>query len=312
MINNAEPQKVLCLYHFFDAGTEARRNLAHFLAFGLHDELDVHLLVSGAASPELLDIEGVTTHTFPNKNLDFGAIGGFFSLGDLDLEEYTAALIINSSARGPFCSPIQSKPWFTLLTDKLSTNVALVGATVSELPSGNIWSGGYEQVYGQKDHLTHVQTYCYAVSMAYLRALIEFDFFGSKTEKTKLEVIRDYEIRLSGLALEIGFSIDCLLPGYGPVSRQHSNTGNLWSQNGDPVVNGGYFGRTLHPFEVLFVKTNRGLYDPILLDSLATSMVLDGRGSEDTALASKYFDAVLSAVTKDVHQIQTRTDHMVL
>ena len=307
-----ENQKILCLYHFFDGGIESRKNLAHFLAFGMHDDLDIHLLISGEASPELLEVENVTTHTFANFNLDFGAISSFLNSFNVNLDQYSAAIVVNSSARGPFCSAHQVRPWFTALTDKLSASVAIVGATISELPSGNIWEGGYEQRYGKKKHLAHAQTYCFAISIQYLTALVGHGFFNSGDQKTKLEVIRDYEIRLSGLALDAGLEIDCLLPGYGPISSDLSFSGNLWAQNGDPIVPNGYFGRTLHPFEVLFVKTNRALYDSVLLDSLATSMVLEGRAVFSSPLAPAYFDDVLATAGRKKSENEFQLNELVV
>ena len=300
MVSRTQNQKILCIYHFFDGGIESRTNLAHFLAFGLHDDLDVHLLVSGEPCAELLEMGNVTTHVFANHNLDFGAISSFLEAKRVNLSEYDAALVVNSSVRGPFCSPNQSKPWFRLITDKLNSSVVIAGPTVNELPSGNRWSGGYELVYGQRPHLAHVQTYCYAISIDFLQALLEFGFFSPQDEKPKLDVIRDYEIRMSGLALELGFQIDSLLPGYGPLAAASNLSGNDWAQNGDPVVNGGYFGRTLHPYEVLFVKTNRGMYSSALLDSLCLSMILDHRDVESESLARDYLINVLSAAKTQI------------
>ncbi len=78
---------------------------------------------------------------------------------------------------------------------------------------------------------------------------------------------------MSQTIIRSGRNIRCLLPEYNTVDyRKHHIDVNPTSTGGDPCYEGGYFGRTMHPFEAMFVKTNRNIYPPNFLGKITRSM----------------------------------------
>lgn len=75
------------------------------------------------------------------------------------------------------------------------------------------------------------------------------------------------EIAATGIIVGAGKKVDTLLTAY-QTSEQHNATSfceplGAW----DPMHEGSYGGGSVHPFETVFIKTNRGL-SPALIDSL--------------------------------------------
>ena len=71
-----------------------------------------------------------------------------------------------------------------------------------------------------------------------------------------------------------------LLPEYREIDyRRPTSDINPTSGEGDPSFQGGYFGRTLHPFETIFVKTNRQIAPEALMVHLASNQTRASGGS---------------------------------
>jgi hypothetical protein len=73
------------------------------------------------------------------------------------------------------------------------------------------------------------------------------------------------EISSSTLITAAGFRLDVMMSAFhsDPEYAAHCDTGG----NGDVLWEGKYFGTNVHPFETVFMKTNRDL-DPVLMERL--------------------------------------------
>jgi hypothetical protein len=69
------------------------------------------------------------------------------------------------------------------------------------------------------------------------------------------QVIATKEIAMSLLILKKGWNIACLMPEYANVDFRQP----YLTVNNDPCYSGTCFGRTLHPYEVIFYKNNRNV-----------------------------------------------------
>ena len=156
----------------------------------------------------------------------------------------------------------------------LVDNVGLVGSCINILPRKSEIYTLYESRHGESESLSHVQTMVYAMSRNVLKYLYDEGFYAIDEKIGKEEVIRDYEVRLSRLVIRNGWNIKCLLPEYNDIDYRtaHSDI-NPTSNYGDPNWKFGYFGRTVHPFEAMFIKINRNIYEKQYLDRLAYSMM---------------------------------------
>jgi hypothetical protein len=125
----------------------------------------------------------------------------------------------------------------------------------------------------------------YGLPNAVLKKLISSGFYQEDRDSTKTLAIENYEIHLSQLILQQGKNLRCLLPEFNQIDYRfpHANI-NPTSTIGDPNEELGYFGRSVHPYEVLFVKTNRNLYSEEYLARLAYSMEIASGSSRPMAL----------------------------
>jgi hypothetical protein len=121
--------------------------------------------------------------------------------------------------------------------------------------------------------LSHVQSTCYALPRSILCHLIATGFYEAAHSLSKDETVRDYEIRLSQILLEQGYNLKCLLPEYNTFDYRFLDREiNPFSREGDSGFEGSYFGRTVHPYEAMFIKTSRNTFSNEYLYQLANSM----------------------------------------
>jgi hypothetical protein len=169
--------------------------------------------------------------------------------------------------------PYAQQSWTQVFLNQMDSDVGMVGASICTLKSDFRHSINYQERYGSNPPYSHVQTMAYVIRRSVLEAIIKSDFYGDNRDVTKSLAIEDYEIHLSQLVLAEGLNLRCLLPEFNRIDyrRPHQNS-NPSSEVGDPNEVLGYFGRSIHPYEGLFVKTNRHLFTQSYLMRLAYSM----------------------------------------
>ena len=146
--------------------------------------------------------------------------------------------------------------WETLFLKlfEQSPSIKLVGATINiqppDLQLGSRWS-------------PHVQSYCMVMDSTCLDYLLGTTSLFEKPYNNKFEVIQQQEIMTSTLVLQHNWNISCLVPEYQGIDYRRSSsylTGVtkdvLWGQNN--------LGRPLHPYEVVFFKTDRNFNQDII------------------------------------------------
>jgi hypothetical protein len=179
--------------------------------------------------------------------------------------------------RGPFLPPHSQKTWANHLFDLYSDGVGIVGTAISLTPSQHAISKMYHEKYGyaeqNKNILAHVQSTCYVLSQPVLCSLINEGFYDAHESLSKDETVRDYEMRLSQNLLGRGLNLKCMLPEYNkPDYRSLSHEINPSAREGDSGFENSYFGRTVHPYEAMFIKTSRNTSSDTYLSQLAYSM----------------------------------------
>ena len=80
---------------------------------------------------------------------------------------------------------------------------------------------------------------------------------------------------MSQKIIDGGWGIGCILPELDAIFKGDNFDGKLnpTSRNGDLQFRQAYFGRSAHPYEILFVKTERNLFPVEYLNRLAFSML---------------------------------------
>lgn len=109
----------------------------------------------------------------------------------------------------------------------------------------------------------------------------------------KLATILNYEVLLSQTIIANGWNISCLLPEYRKIDfREPHGDINPTSADGDPCFKGAYCGRSIHPFETVFIKTNRDIVDLAYVRSLEASQMASA-GNDGSAHNASTFDLTL-------------------
>ena len=276
--------KVCVVYHYFEKNEEYRRNLSHFLKFGIIEGVTYHIVISGTCTLSLPEISNVSYWYEGNHNYDYGG-------HSLVVERIQYSFVfdfyvfLNCSVRGPFLPP-----WRTREEDWLSPflmhfeddSVGIVGTSINILPKSSPHASFYKSRHGGSGPFAHVQSMAFVLKKETFFYLVGQGFFGSAIALSRKEIISDYEIRLSQLILDGNWKIKCLLPEYNVIDyRTDVCEVNPTAVNGDVNYPAAYFGRSVHPYEVIFIKTARAIWPISYLDALAYSMAVSNGAVDD-------------------------------
>ncbi|MQY21999.1 hypothetical protein [Nocardia macrotermitis] len=267
--------RICVIYHYFEADREYRENLSHFLTFGIVPEVDYVVVLSGSCSLRLPELPNIRYVTAPNHNRDYGGHSVALHRA-VTIEQYTHFIFVNSSVRGPYLPAYSDKPWYEAFLGLLDEEVGLVGATINILSPDSPHSKVFQLRHGGTPPFTHVQSMIYAMPRAVLVQLLAAGMFDpNQGSLSHMENVVDYEIRMSQLVIGSGLNIRSLLPEYNTIDYRLPHTEiNPTSREGDPCYADQFFGRTLHPYETIFIKTNRDMYPPEFFAALSRSMQL--------------------------------------
>lgn len=262
--------RTLVFFHYFEKSETYKNNLLHFLRFGYDEAADFNIVVSGASTVSIPELRNLRRIEVENMNFDYGGYCAAIAATP-NLQCYDAFVFVNSSMRGPYVPSYAKGPWYRAFTDCFDDDVGLVGAAINECSSRD--AELYRKKYGGSGSCAHVQSTAYAMPARTMRMLLESGFYEDRPALDKGDVISEYELRLSQLVLQSGWDLKCLLPEYNLVDyRTGEACRNVTSRRGDPSWPFGYFGRSAHPYETMFVKTERGIFSLAYLARLSASM----------------------------------------
>ena len=267
------PQIKTCvIYHYFEANATYAKNFKHFLTFGTSIDADIFCVISERCSFKLPRIKNVYYLYTKNHNYDYGAYAWALDK-EIPIQDYEYFVFVNSSIRGPYLPSYTSTPWTLPFIEKLSNEIGLVGSSITILQGHT----QFEKDFKHQGASSHVQSMVYAIKKNHLKFLIKKGLFKRDLTLSKDELISRYEIAMSHHTLQHGLNIQCLLPEYNSIDyRKPHHEINPTAHNGDSQFPHAYFGRTPHPYEVIFIKTNRKLWPEYYLDSLSYAMLRSG------------------------------------
>lgn len=263
------------IYHYFEKDSVYRDNLTYFLSTAIHAQADYYIIISGECSLTLPHFDNVKYIYTENINNDFGGYATYVK--NHYKESYDFYIFVNSSVRGPFTPPYLSRSWTEIFTSKLKGNVHLVGASINILPECSDFKSQYNEMFLSECNRSHVQTTSYALTREALNHLVKIDFYKSDEAYNKFDVILAYELRLSNEIFRKGWSFDSILPVYSRFNCEDSAImfKNTTAREGDVLWRSAFFGRSLSPLEVVFVKTNRDMIDETDLASFTFTGIHD-------------------------------------
>lgn len=243
----------ICIYNYFEKDSSYKRNCKYFLEHGVNDAADFLFVVNGESSVSFpVDRPNVKPVIYrENTGFDFQAHTE--AVRTLALDGYDYFVFINSSVKGPYTKGLRS-PWQRSLTDMIQGDTKLVGTTINIFTTRNDVLEGM----GLSPPYSHVQTQVFAMDRECLVFLKDKVFTDHDPNDSFHSVIYKKEVGMSQHVLRNNWNISCLAPKYrGLDYRKLKEDINPTSREGDANYVGAYFGRSLRPDELLFIKTNR-------------------------------------------------------
>ena len=248
--------KTAVVYHYYEANSKYKDNFVFFLNTAILNELDYFIYISGTSTANLIKRKNIKYRYIENKNNDFGGLLEFNK--EFKLVDFSTYIFINCSVRGPFVANYFHEKWYKIFSSKLSKDMPLVGSSINILPTSTKHSELFSKSYNFSSPYIHVQTAAYALSKKGYKILSKCGFFDENRQLEKNEVICRYEILMSQIFLNKGLSIGSILPtqeefkGNKKYNRKLEDTSN----NGDLLFKSAFFGRSISPLEIVFIKTN--------------------------------------------------------
>lgn len=289
--------KTAIIYHYFEANLKYKDNFVFFLNTAIEEKYDYYIYISGSSSVKLPKRKNIKYRYIEDKNNDFGRLVKFHQ--EFQSLIFSTYIFINCSVRGPFLPSYFHEKWDTIFSSKLSKNIVLVGSSINLLPSSTKHSELFSQQYHFKPPYIHVQTTAYALSRNGYKILLEKGFFNEDRFLEKNDLICRYEILMSQIILASGHSIGSILPTQYEFNNKKKDTEfQGTTNNGDPLYKYAFYGRSLSPLEIIFIKTNSNMISNRELASYTF-----------TSLSNK---ANGDFVTKDGRELQKRSKKQML
>jgi hypothetical protein len=247
----------LVIYCYFEKNDDYKNNLIYFLNFGLEEYNDYIFVINGQCTLKIPKQNNIKVLHRDNIGYDFSAYGHAIKL--IDIEQYKYFFFINTSVRGPFLPDYVKMSWTDPFKNLLKDDVKLVGTTIN-LTEDFLSSNNNKHYYGEKKYYIHVQSQMFATDLECLKFLISKGIFDLFTENNFSKIIILREIGMSQHILKNNWNISCVLPEYQNIDYRTLNVDfNPTSHKGEMNLKKLYFTRTLHPYEAIFIKTNRDL-----------------------------------------------------
>jgi hypothetical protein len=156
--------------------------------------------------------------------------------------------------------------WTRIFTDRLAAGADLVGATACDLKLDSDLGRLFQAHHGRRARLLHIQSTAYALSRAGLARLIGAGFYAIPETYGKLDIIADFEIRMTDLILQGGGRVECLMPILAGVDFHAPDVPRFSTSDfGNLIGPEDFLGRAPDPAETLFAKVNLRDQDPALL-----------------------------------------------
>jgi hypothetical protein len=258
--------RVAVIYAYFEKNEMYRKNLEFFINCGVNqnnENIDYYFIVNGHTDFTFPTQNNVKVSFRENKGFDFAGYNYGIQESKSSGKEYDYYFFINTSCRGPFLpSYCKNMKWiepFIQLFDDDKT-IKLVGSTINPLT----WS-----------FRPHVQSYFFVLNKEGLEYVVEQGLFDKSFDHIH-DVVENQELELSLLILRNGWNISCLIPEYQNINYSQClkdlnerGTYSAVTLNGKTFYCNGTagdithpgnkcFGRDIHPYEVIFIKTESG------------------------------------------------------
>lgn len=249
--------KIAIIYAYYEKDNTYITNLNYFLKLGIYPECDYYFIINGICSVIFPNQNNIKVMRRENEGFDFG--GYYHALNNMDKNKYDYFIFMNTSVRGPFLPNYISIKWYEPFLNLIKDDVKLVGPTINIYNLKNTDLINYIKTEEKfETPYPHVQTQLFAMDKECLLFLIEKKIFDKNTYTNLRKIMALKEILMSLYVLKNNWNISCLIPEYQNIDyRTIQDDINPTSYNNDCNLIQGCFGRTIHPYESIFVKVSR-------------------------------------------------------
>lgn len=258
----------LVIYSYYQKNDEYVKNFEFFLKFGIYPDIDYIFCINGReCSITIPNLPNIKIIERDNIGFDFGSY--YDALKTIDINAYKYFFFINTSVRGPFLPDnIRSNiKWTQPFIELLKGDVKLVGTSINVLNFNNNTNNDFITQMskhiielGYKPPFPHVQSQMFLLDNESLNYLLSENLFNYSIDNDFVKTIALREVLMSLLILKSGWNINCILEKYRNIDyRTIKDDINPTSATGDPYYPGAYFGNSIKPYDVIFIKTNRGV-----------------------------------------------------
>lgn len=234
--------KTLITFVHFE-NERSKSNLDFFLKLGLTNSPDHHfnfVINSSSGVDQIPNRDNISVIKGHNEGYDFG--GYSQSLESVNLDEFDRFIFMNDTSLGPFLPDyLDSASWVNIIGNLITDEIKLVGPTWNFSLRGK---GTDEELETQGGEL-HIQSYFFATDLKGVKILLDAGIF-STLHLSKHEIIISHEIGMSQIILQSGFKIK-------PLQLSQYND----HKHGDICYVEAYYGTTVNPLEIMFIKANR-------------------------------------------------------
>ncbi|KAH8904883.1 hypothetical protein BR93DRAFT_945884 [Coniochaeta sp. PMI_546] len=273
--NNSVPfihghDRPLVLYAY--AETEnARQNLDFFVQKGLHGKADFVFILNGVTTvaeliPRLSNVRIVQRE---NTCFDLGAIGEVLMTDNL-WKRYKKFITLNASIRGPFLPMYSDYCWSDVFLNRITDSVKLVGTSMNCIPRPHVQS----MLFATDDIGMSI-----LLDPALATSLKNEDGWGTTADPVgftscfdTLDKAVHSEIGITELIMSQGYQVDVMLTSF-HAAKDFSSYCQENNNPDDVLFDGTYFGTSVHPYETVFMKANRGIAEATM--SVLTKWHLD-------------------------------------
>lgn len=236
-------KNILVTYVYYE-NEDSLKNLNFFIKNGIYNNNNVQynfILKGNNCSVTFPDYANIKVYKTKNEGYDFA--GYTYSIQMINKNNFDYYIFLNDSVIGPFVPRYISKNlWYENFISLISDKVKLVGPTINRIKT---------KLYSE-----HVQSMAFATDNIGLDLIIKNNIFNieesiniyNKPQKDKTIFIQTFEIGMSKVIIENGYEIS---------SFMQCENNNKTLEHCDVHYKKEYFGITLNPVEIMFIKNSK-------------------------------------------------------
>ncbi|CAG8960505.1 hypothetical protein HYFRA_00008225 [Hymenoscyphus fraxineus] len=278
--NTTVTDRPLILYAYFET-ENSRGNLEFFLRHGLHAGADFLFILNGENKAE--DIipkeKNIRWVHRPNDCYDLGAFAEVLLKDDL-YKRYNRYITMNASIRGPFLPYWATGCWSDMYLDRVTEVKKLVGMTFNCHPNNHVQS----MIWATDRVGMEILLFPTEAQIEATRASLPphnpdepvppFTAPGINSCPHQYWDAVAVEVYSTPLIKAAGYDVDVIMTAFHKNDRYQEECFRNVDYK-DTLYEGTYFGTTIHPYDTVFAKANRGT-NALVLERL--SEWIDGSG----------------------------------